>query len=599
MLRKLLFVVALLLVTALSMAACAPSEPQTAAEAPAEKVDEATLERSKTVIFDIDEGPVADPKLWNPYAAGRRIDQGFMQAVIEPLFILNLESLDGEVLPWLGESMTPNEDATVWTIKLRDGIKWSDGEPLTADDFIFTVNMGMDNNDLKSMPSFDNVASVEKVDDLTVQFNLTESDYRFGFNNFTVTSTSSFFIAPKHIWEGQDPATFTNYDPEKGWPVFSGPYLLDSVSENEFTYVRNDDWWGVDAGFNLPAPEKLIWVAYGSEETRTAAMSRNELDSLMGVNLGSFLVLQQKTGTIIAWRDELPFAWTDPCARNFHFNLTKEPWNDAKMREAINYAINRDQIIDIAYEGTSSASLSWLPEYNIFKPYIQAGVDAGLYDKYPLLTYDPDKAKAIFEELGYTLNADTGYYEKDGEELSMTIANFDATEMNSVVALLVEQFHAVGINASQDIQPIPAFIENLTNAGFDTYYFFVCGPIDLWAKMDTFSTRHLPEGDEPSSGFYANTQRWSGDAAQAYSDIVAQMADMPPDDPRLEDLYLQAMEIWLPERPALPIAQAVKLVPFNEAYWTGWPTANDPYIAPATWWQVTHVILQHLQPVEP
>jgi len=588
----LLGVVVAVLAVILVTASCAPSEPQTViqtvvvketvvvegevqevekvvtVEVPVEvtveveKVDEAEQDRRKTVFFDIDEGSVADPKLWNPFAAGRRLDQGFMQAVIEPLFILNLESPDGEILPWLGESIESNDDATVWTVKLRDGIKWSDGEPLTADDFIFTVNMGLENKDLKSMPSFDNVASVEKVDDLTVKFNLTESDYRFGFYNFTVTSTSSFFIVPKHIWEGQDPHTFTNYDPEKGWPVFSGPYLLKNASESEFTYVRNDDWWGVNAGFKLPAPEKLVWVAYGSEETRTAAMARNELDSLMGVNLGSFLALQQMTGSTIAWHNELPYAWIDPCARTFNFNLSKEPWNDVKMREAINYAINRDQIIDIAYEGTSTASLTFLPDYNVFKPYIQAGVDAGLYDKHPLFAYDPDKAKAMFEELGYTMNADTGYYEKDGKELDMTIANFDATEMNSTVALLVEQFQAVGVNASQDIQPIPAFIDNLTNAGFDTYYFFVCGPIDLWAKMDAYSTRHLPAEGEPSSGFYANTQRWSGDQAQAYSDIVAQMKDMPPDDARLNDLYLQAMDIWLAEKPALPIAQAVKLVPF-------------------------------------
>ncbi|NOZ73713.1 MAG: ABC transporter substrate-binding protein [Chloroflexi bacterium] len=605
MLKKLLFIVVLLVAVTAVVTACAPAAPAEVkevekvitVEVPVEKVDQAELDRRKTVIFDIDEGSVADPKLWNPFAAGRRLDQGFFQALIEPLFILNLESPSGEVINWLGESIESNEDATVWTIKLRDGIKWSDGEPLTADDFLFTVEMGMNTAGLKSMPSFDNVANVEKLDDLTLQFTLNEPDYRFGFTNFTVTSTSSFFIVPKHIWEGKDPTTFTNYDPDKGWPVFSGAYRLASVSENEFTYVRNDDWWGVNAGFKLPKPEKLIWVAYGSEETRTAAMARNELDSLMGVNLGSFLALQKMTGTTIAWHKELPYAWIDPCARNFHFNLTREPWDNVRMREAINYAINRDQIIDIAYEGTSSVSLTWLPDYNIFRPYIQAAVDAGLYEKHPLLTYDPDKAKAIFEELGYTMNAETGYYEKDGKELSMTIANFDATEMNSVVSLLVEQFQAVGINASQDIQPIPAFIDNLTNAGFDTYYFFVCGPIDLWAKMDAFSTRHLPPEGEPSSGFYANTQRWSGEAAQAYSDIVAQMAKMPPDDPRLKDLYVKAMDIWLAEKPALPIAQAVKLVPFNEAYWTGWPTADNPYIAPATWWQVTHVILQHLEPV--
>lgn len=563
-----------------------------------EKVDPAKLERMKTVIFDIDSGAVADPKLWNPYAAGRRLDHGFMQAMIEPLFILNLESPDGEVLNWLGESMEANEDATVWKIKLKEGIKWSDGETLDADDFLFTVEMGRANPGLASMPAFANLASVEKVDDLTVQFNLTESDYRFGYTNFILTSTSSFFISPQHIWEGQDPTIFTNYDPDKGWPVYSGPYTLASVSETEFTYVRNDDWWGAKAGFNLPAPEKLIWVAYGSEETRTAAMARGELDSLMGVNLGSYLALQQMTGSTIAWKAELPYAWIDPCARNFHFNLEREPWNDVEMRRAVNHAINRDQIIDITYEATSVISKHWLPAYNIFQPYLDAVEKAGLYEKYPLLAYDPDQAKAIFESKGYVMNATTGYYEKDGQELKMSIANFDATENNSAVSLLVEMFQAVGINAIQDIQPIPAFIDSLTNAGFDTYFFFVCGPIDLWAKMDTFSTRHIPAPGEASAGFYANTQRWNDEYAQAYSDIVAKMQDVKPGDPALEDLFLQAMEIWLEQLPAIPIAQAIKLVPFDQTYWTGWPTAANPYIQPATWWQSTHVILQYLQPVK-
>ncbi len=621
--KKLFATLAVCAILALALAACAPPEPETITVVETvvvegevqevvvtvevekevikevEAVDEAELERRKTVIFDIDEGLVADPELWNPFAAGRRLEHGFFQAMIEPLFILNLESPTGEVINWLGESMESNDDATVWTIKLREGIKWSDAETLDADDFVFTVNMGMNTPDLMTMPAFENVASVEKVDDLTVQFTLTATDYRFGYTNFVVTSTSSFFIVPEHIWADQDPVTFTNYDPDQGWPVFSGPYLLESVSETEFTYVRNDDWWGVDAGFKLPAPEKLVWVAYGSEETRTAAMARNELDSLMGVNLGSYLALKQMTGTTIAWHADLPYAWIDPCARNFHFNLTKEPWNDVAMREAVNYAIDRAQIIDIAYESTSSASQHWLPAYNVFNSYVQSAVDEGLYDQYPLHTYDPEKAKAGFEALGYTMNAETGYYEKDGVELAMSIANFDATEMNSTVSLLVEQFQAVGVNAVQDIQPIPAFIENLTGAGFDTYYFFVCGPIDLWAKMDTFSTRHIPAEGETSSGFYANTQRWDGEAAQAYSDLVAQMADVPPGDPQLEQLFLDSMELWLAEKPALPIAQAVKLVPFDQTYWTGWPTADNPYIAPATWWQVTHVILQNLEPVTP
>jgi peptide/nickel transport system substrate-binding protein len=565
-----------------------------------EKVDPALIERQKTIIFDIDSGAVADPELWNPYAAGRRVDQGFFQAMIEPLFILNLESPDGEILNWLGESFSSNADATEWTVKLREGIKWSDGETLDADDFLFTVNLALDYPELNGMPAFTNLDSVEKVDDLTLKFKLTETDYRFVYTNFVVTSTSSFMISPQHIWEGQDPTTFTNYDPAQGWPVYSGAYVLSEVSESEMTYVRDDDWWGVAAGFqpDLPAAEKLIWVAYGSEETRTAAMARNELDSLMGVNLGSFLALKQLTGTAIAWYPELPYAWIDPCSRNFHFNLTKEPWNDPEMRKAVNHAIDRAQIIDIVYEGTSSISNHWLPSYSAFNSYVALAEDSGLYDQYVIDDYNPDKAKEIIEGLGYVMNAETGYYELNGEELTMTIANFDATEMNSASALLVEQFQAVGINATQDIQAIPSFIENLTNAGFDTYYFFVCGPIDLWSKMDSFSTRHLPAEGEASSGFYANTQRWSSENAEAYSEVVAQMLDYAPGDPMLNDLFLEAMEYWLEDMPALPIAQAIKLVPFNEAYWTNWPTTDNPYIQPATWWQSTHVILHEIQPTQ-
>ena len=566
-----------------------------------EAMDEALVERKKTVVFDIDSGPVADPEQWSPFAPGFPQDHGLIQALAEPLFILNLESPDGEVIPWLGESMEANEDASVWTLTLRDGVKWSDGETFDADDVIFTVELAQNNPDLAGprLPAFDTVESVEKVDDLTVEFTLTEPDFRFMQSSFVVNTGSSLTIVPEHIWADQDPITFTNYDPDQGWPIFTGPYLLDSVSENEFGFVRDDNWWGVEAGVeDLPAPEKLIWRAFGTEETRTAATAKNELDSLMNVKLGSYLALQQLNPNIIAWSQDLPYSWVDPCARNFHFNHTQAPWDDPEMRMAINYAINRDQIIEINYEGTSTASRHWLPSFAAFNSYVDAAGDAGLYDDSPILEHDPDKAVEIIESKGWALNADTGYYEKDGEEFTMTITSFDDGEFNGMASLIVEQLQAIGINAIHDIQPIPEFIDNLTNAGFDTYVFFICGPVDLWAKMDAFSTRHLPAEGEPSAGFYANTQRWDTDAAEAYSEIVAQMRDLPPNDPGQEALFLEAMELWLSEVPALPISQAIKLVPFDETYWTGWPTIDSPYIQPATWWQSAHVIIHNLEPAQ-
>src|SRR5690606_11697782 len=97
--------------------------------------------REETVIFEIDGGRVVDPELWNPFVPGNRRDHGFHQAMLEPLFILNYET--GEFVPWLGESFTANDSLDVWTLKIRDGVTWSDGEAYNADDVVFTVNMLM------------------------------------------------------------------------------------------------------------------------------------------------------------------------------------------------------------------------------------------------------------------------------------------------------------------------------------------------------------------------------------------------------------------------------------------------------------------------
>jgi peptide/nickel transport system substrate-binding protein len=558
----------------------------------------ATIERQKTVIFDIDSGSVVDPELWNPFATSARLDNGFKQALAEPLFFLNMASSTGEVVPWLAESMASNADATVWTIKLHQGITWSDGEPLDANDFLFTVNLGMNTTGLKNMPSFSNVASVDKVDDLTLQFTLKQADYYFVSANFVSTISTPFYIVPEHIWQGQDPTTFTNYDPAKGWPVFSGPYLLKSVSSNEFDYVRNDNWWGAKTGvWDLPKPEKLIWMAYGTAETRTAAMAKHDLDSLSAIDLGSFLALKQLNPTTIAWTQDLPYAWPgDPCTRVLNFNLTKEPWNDPDMRQAVNHAIDRSKIVEIAYQGTTTIANTFLP-YAQFGAYEDAATAAGLLTKYPVDAYDPAATKAILESKGYVLNATSGYYEKDGKPLTMTIANFSDTEMSNATAALVEQFQAVGIDASEDIQPIATFVNNLTNAGFDTNYFFVCGSVDLWAKMDTYSTRHIPAAGQPTSGFYSNTERWDTANAQAYSDIVAQMDNFPSNSPELMPLYLSAMEYWLKDLPALPIIQSAKLTPFDETYWTNWPTSDNPYVPPLNQYASTLLILTRLTPV--
>src|SRR5262245_17683258 len=148
---------------ALVATAVPTASPSVTAEAP-----EPT--REETVIFDLSLGQVPDPELWNPYLPSTRTDNGFVQALSEPLFLLNYET--EEIEPWLATEMTSNETLDEWTMKLRPGVKWSDGEDFTADDVVFTLQMQLDNApDLVGSAALAAyVESVEKVDDLTVHF---------------------------------------------------------------------------------------------------------------------------------------------------------------------------------------------------------------------------------------------------------------------------------------------------------------------------------------------------------------------------------------------------------------------------------------------
>jgi peptide/nickel transport system substrate-binding protein len=407
---------------------------------------------------------------------------------------------------------------------------------------------------------------------------------------------------PKHIWDGQDPLTFKNYDPAKGWPVFTGPYKLSSFNQDgtEFVYVRDDNWWGAKAGFQpLPKPKKLVWTWFGPEEKRAAAMANNELDSLMDITTGALQALKAQNPNVITYFDKPPFAWVpDPCSRTLEFNNSVAPWNDKDMRWAINYAIDRDQIVKVSYEDSTVPSESFFPAYKPLNAYVDLLKTAGLFDKYPITKHDPDKTKQILESKGYTMGSD-GYYQKDGEQLAIDITTDEAyIEKQRIAQVVVEQLQAVGINATTRNESDATFAQEFhlgtfpARLGWDT-----CGSVnEPWASMDTMNTKWLkPVGTEASYDRW----RWSGPAADQYSKLVDEIGTLPLGDPKINDLFVQAMTIWMDELPVIPVTQAKKIIPFNTTYWKGWPSATNNYVHPPTWWEGnTLKILLKLEPAQ-
>lgn len=551
--------------------------------------------REDTVIFDIDDAAVPNFNNFNYFVPGNNRNQGAHQAMWEPLFILNYET--GEIEPWLAESFVPNETLDVWTLNLRDGVKWSDGEAFNADDVVFTIQMLLDDETSTLAYAADMqqwVESVEKIDDLTVQFNLVGPNPRFQLDYFSVRIWGSVIIMPEHIWAGQDPFTFTFYDEEQGWPIGTGPYTLTSANPTEFIWDRDDDWWGAQTGFqDLPEPLRLVWLITGSEENKALLMSNGQLDSAMNITPGAFEAVQARNPNAIAWYADLPYAWADPCPRQLSFNTTIEPWNDPNMRRAISLIIDRNQIIDVAYEGTSTPSSTMFVQYGGMAPYIDAIVEAGMGIS---PTADVAAGQALIEAAGFTMG-DGGFYERDGVPLVVNIlVNNSTAEYTRTVDVIVEQLRAAGIDATSQPLTGQTWDDNVMNGNFEAAYNWdACGSVnEPWNSMNRFTSHFVVPVGERSPGAN-NWVRWNTEGTEAYTAIVDEIGTLPLGDPQIVDMVVDAYQYIYNETPFIPLVQASKLVPFDTTYWTGWPTADNNFNHPATWWNSTHQIIHNLE----
>ena len=221
-------------------------------------------------------------------------------------------------------------------------------------------------------------------------------------------------------------------------------------------------------------------------------------------------------------------------------------------------------------------------------------IEAGAWDLDKLWTVDPAKAAEIIESKGYTKNAN-GYYEKDGKELTLDITTHEAyIEQQRIAQVIVEDFQAAGINATTRNEAGSTWDENFSNGTFEAREGWqTCGSVnEPWASMEQFNAKWLvPVGERASY----NRWRWSGPKAEEFGKLTDEIGSRPLGDPKIQELFNQAMTIYMEELPVIPVTQAKKIIPFDTTYWTNWPTYDSQYIHPPTWWQHFHVILQNLQ----
>ena len=461
--------------------------------------------------------------------------------------------------------------------------------PWTAHDLVFTINMLKDNAPLLSystdMKNW--VQEAVAVDSLTARIALTAPNPRFVFSYFTHNFGNGVPIVPKHVWEGQSPDTFVNFDPQKGWPVFSGPYKLTLSSPQQRIWDLRPDWWAAASGFQaLPKVERIIYLPYMEEAKRVQNLITNHMDTCLDLRPPNIQTVLDRNPRVTTWTGrEPPYGYVDFWPISLGFNNLEAPFSDVGVRRAINYAIDRAQLVEIGWQGAGTSTLLPFPAYPALRPYFSEVED--LLAQYEIGVFDLAKSAALMKSMGWQ-RPEGGYWTKNGKPFKMVI---DISSIfQDITPVLVAQLEKAGFDA--DFRNTP---DTYTRMSHGTARAFINGHggsvRDPYFTLRLYHSRFVQPTGTPAEYFW----RWQN---EEFDRIVDQMAAIAPRDPQLVQLYRQAMQIWLAELPSIPLLQWYHRIPHNQTYWRNWPSEYSPYINSAYWHRVWLLVLLNLQPVQ-
>jgi peptide/nickel transport system substrate-binding protein len=256
------------------------------------------------------------------------------------------------------------------------------------------------------------------------------------------------------------------------------------------------------------------------------------------------------------------------------------------MRRALSFLIDRQAVVDLAYQGTTVPSWGVWPFYDGLQPYFDAVQD--LITQYRVGEYDPAEAESILTAQGYQKNADGMWASPDGTVLSLTyLVNADSTEEMSVSTVVADQLQTGGI--AVEVQPLSGAPEaDAVYRGEYAIKLHSFCPGYIFENLELYHSKYYVPLGEPAAWFERNSFRYNN---PEYDAIVDEMAKLPPDDPQNIDLFRQGVEILFRDMPTIPMVQAPALVPFSTTYWTGWPSAENPWNMPVSWWATFNLVV--------
>lgn len=366
------------------------------------------------------------------------------------------------------------------------------------------------------------------------------------------------------------------------------------ANSNQLVFDRRDHWWAVDTHLvpALPAPEQVIYKP-AAFEAMPQLFANNEIDIGRALLVGTFEALRARNPALVSWNTSGP-VWGAPdgCTFALTFNNEKKPFDDATVRTAIDAAIDRDQIVDLAFEGSVLKAVLPFASYGGVKVYtqkVQDLIDASGVDK-----RDPKRVEALLTGEKFTKGADGTWRRSDGSAWPITVLTLQGDPIGPVLA---QQLKSVGFDALfQPLQDGP-FYDALSAGNFELAIRTHCGSAyDPWQTLQNYHSRFAAAPGQKSTNIRA-PGRYKNPAMDA---VLNAMEAKPPSptDPQYMDLVRLAASLYLHDLPELTLAEELHVVTFNTTYWRGFPSAADPYINPFIPWEGFNLVVQHLKPTK-
>jgi peptide/nickel transport system substrate-binding protein len=428
----------------------------------------------------------------------------------------------GETIPWLATDWALSDDGLTWTFTLRDGVRWQDGQPLTADDVVFSIEYYLAHPGAAwFMAQVDAIESAAAVGENQVAVKLVRP-----FAPFLQSTAEAMFVFPEHIWQDvDDPQAFT----EPAAFIGSGAYKLVEFSQEEGTYLfeANPDFF-----LGLPYVRRIEFVPTSDNILALSNGDVAAFDKFGGVTEEMLKPFRQPPFEI----KQAPGEW----GMFLYFNLEKEtPLQDVRVRQAIAHAVDRQAMVERVLFGFGGpGNPGFLPPAN---PFYNPDVTP-----YP---YDLEKAKALLKEAAY-----------DGRPIQLAYSPDWIMASARVVEIIEAGLSEIGISVDK-VTMDQATIDAAANEG--SYELLITGFGGLGADPDqlrrSFASSSQSRGFSRAVGYH-----------NAEFDALAE-AQVSMSDPAERAAAVDEMQaILAQDLPALALYYTARVVVYNADVFDNW-----------------------------